>query len=123
MTESRTISISIRRTPDEVYNFLAVPTNFPRWSAFIKEVRKVGEHWSDVTTNGTVQMRFIARNKFGILDHWVSAGPELTVYVPMRVLPNEADGSEVIFTVFRLPAMNDEGYEADLELVRTDLAN
>jgi hypothetical protein len=122
MTESRTISVSIRRSPDEVYGYLAEPLNLPRWSGFITEVRKHGEHWSAVTTNGIVRIRFVDRNNFRILDHWVSAGPNLTVYVPMRVLANEVDGSEVIFTVFRLPGMSDQDFEADIQLVRADLA-
>jgi hypothetical protein len=42
------------------------------------------------------------------------------VYVPMRVLRN-GSGSEVIFTLFRLPDMSDEQYAEDMQLVERDL--
>jgi hypothetical protein len=38
----------------------------------------------------------------------------------MRVVPN-ADGTELIFTLFRLPGMTDEKFEQDAKLVLTDL--
>jgi hypothetical protein len=42
------------------------------------------------------------------------------VYVPMRVLAN-GSGSEVVFTLFRLPDMSDEKYAEDMQLVERDL--
>jgi hypothetical protein len=122
MTEARTVSISIRRRPEEVYDFLADPANFPQWSAFIREIRKEGSEWVATTPEGTVRMRFTPRNEFMVLDHYVTVRPDLQVYVPMRVLANQEDDSEVIFTVFRLPGMSDEQYNDDILMVLTDLA-
>lgn len=122
MTESRTVSISIKRRPEEVYEYLADPVNFPKWSVFIKEIRKEGNEWIATTPESTVRIRFTPRNEFRILDHYVTVSPQLQVYVPMRVLASPENDSEVIFTVFRLPGMSDEQYNNDIGMVRTDLS-
>lgn len=122
MTESRTLSISIKRRPEEVYEYLVGPANFPKWSVFIKEIRKEGSEWIATTPEGTVRIRFTPRNEFRILDHYVTISPQLQVYVPMRVLADPENDSEVIFTVFRLPGMSDEQYNNDIGMVLTDLA-
>jgi len=122
MAESRTVSISIKRRPDEVYAYLAAPANFPRWSVFIKEIRQEGSEWIASTPESTVRIRFTPRNDFRILDHYVMVSPQIQVYVPMRVLANPENDSEVIFTVFRLPGMSDEQYKNDIGLVLSDLS-
>ena len=121
MTESRTISMSIKRRPAEVYEYLADPANFPKWSVFIKEIRKEGSEWIATTPESTVRIRFTPRNEFRILDHYVTVSPQIQMYVPMRVLANPENDSEVIFTVFRLPGMSDEQYKDDIEMVLADL--
>jgi len=121
MTESRTVSISIKRRPEEVYEYLVDPANFPKWSVFIKEIKKEGNEWIATTPESTVRIRFTPRNEFRILDHTVTVSPQIQVYVPMRVLASPENDSEVIFTVFRLPGMSDEQYRADIEMVLTDL--
>ena len=121
MTESRTVSISIKRRPEDVYEYLVDPANFPKWSVFIKEIRKEGSAWIATTPEGTVRMRFTPRNEFRILDHYVMISPQIQVYVPMRVLANQENDSEVIFTVFRMPGMSDEQYKDDIGMVLADL--
>jgi hypothetical protein len=41
----------------------------------------------------------------------------------MRVLPNSDDGSEVTFSVFRLPGMSARQFEDDIKMVLSDLAS
>ena len=65
-------------------------------------------------------VRFAAPNAFGILDHDVVLESGATFHNPMRVLPN-GDGSEVVFTLFRLPGMSDAQFAADAGAVERDL--
>ena len=67
-----------------------------------------------------MKVRFVEKNDFGVLDHYVNPAPGVEVYVPMRVLSN-GSGSEVIFTLFRLPDISDEKYAEDAGLVERDL--
>ena len=67
-----------------------------------------------------MKFRIVAKNEFGVLDHYVSPAPGVEVYVPMRVVQS-GQGSEVIFTLFRMPGMTDEQYQKDQSMVRQDL--
>jgi hypothetical protein len=67
-----------------------------------------------------MKVRFVAKNDFGVLDHYVNPAPGVEIYVPMRVLTN-GSGSEVIFTLFRLPKMSDEQFVEDVGMVERDL--
>ena len=80
------------------------PRNLRKWASGLGDARKV---------------RFAERNKFGVLDHYVSAARGL-VYMPMRVFPN-GDGAEVLLTVFRQPGTSEEKFAEDTQWVRRDL--
>jgi hypothetical protein len=119
--ESRTLSVSINRPPDEVYSFVFNPENLPEWAkGLCKSIRKTNGQWIADTPQGPMRVRFAERNRFGVLDHYVNPAPGVEVYVPMRVLSN-GTGSEVMFTLFRLPKMSDDKYAEDTGLVQQDL--
>ena len=121
MPPSRHLSVSIKRSANEVYDFVSVPENFPLWASGLgKSLSKVDGVWIAETQQGPVRIRFLERNEFGVLDHWVSAKPGLEIYIPLRVIANEG-GSELVFTLFRLPGMSDEKFAADAEWVMLDL--
>jgi len=120
MNPAQTVSISIEKPAASVYAYLSEPTNFPRWSLFITAMERDGDELIATTPDGTVRIRFAPPNDFGVVDHWVRINSELEVYVPLRVVRND-EGSEVIFTVFRLPGMSDVQFERDVAMVRTDL--
>jgi hypothetical protein len=65
-------------------------------------------------------LRFTPANKFGVLDHWVITETGEEVYIPLRVFAN-GENCEVVFTLFRLPGMDDEKFTADAAWVMRDL--
>lgn len=121
MLSSRTLSVSIACPPTKVYEFVRDPRNLPQWApAFCKSVRPAGDNWTVETPQGPIGLRFAGRNALGVLDHYVSPTPDVEIYVPMRVVPNET-GSEVLFTLFRMPGVTDTGFEEDVGFVQQDL--
>jgi hypothetical protein len=119
--ETRNLSVSINRRPREVYDFASVPKNFSKWASGLgKSIRKVNDEWVAETPQGPMKVRFTERNDFGVLDHYVIPGPGAEIYIPMRVIAN-GTGSELIFTLFRLPDMSNEKYAEDAEWVMRDL--
>jgi hypothetical protein len=122
MLPSRNLSISINRNANDVYEFVSLPENLRLWASGLgKSLHKVGDVWIAETQQGPVRIRFSERNGFGILDHWVSIKPGPEIHIPMRVIPN-GGGSDLVFTLFRLPGMSDQKFAADAEWVMRDLA-
>jgi hypothetical protein len=121
LLQSRTLSISIGCRSDKVYAFVSNPENLPRWAAGLcKSVRKSDAGWIVETTQGPMNLRFADDNDLGVLDHYVTPAPGVEVYAPIRFLPN-GSGSEVLFTLFKLPGMSDEKFAEDAGLVARDL--
>jgi hypothetical protein len=120
--ESRTISIRIDREPATVYRFVADLANFPGWAnSFCLAISLTPDGWLARTPQGPVTIRIAPPNDFGVLDHYVTPAGGAELYVPLRVVAN-GTGSEVIFTLFRLPGMSAEAFAADARLVEQDLA-
>jgi hypothetical protein len=105
MDAARTLSISIRRSPEEVYAFVVDSRNLPRWAAGL---------------DPTLHVRFAEANALGVLDHWVTLRDGVVVYVPMRVVAN-GDGAEVLFTLFNPTPEDTKLVERDLQTLKTAL--
>ena len=122
MLEARTVSVSIARPWEEVYEAIWRPEDFPRWASGLSASPLVreGERWTAAGPEGPVRIGFTGRNAFGVMDHRVDLGSGPEVHVPMRVVPNGA-GAEVLVTLFRRPGMSDEEFAADAEWVLRDL--
>jgi hypothetical protein len=102
---SRTLGIRIERPYPEVYAFLTEPGNSAKWAAGM---------------DSTARVTSTEPNEFGVLDHTVHLPDGQDVYVPMRAIRN-GDGTEVLFTLLRLPSMDDDQFAADAEAVLKDL--
>ena len=114
---SHTVSVSISLDSKRVYAFVSRPENLPKWApGLCRSLRKSRGGWLLETPDGEVAFRFVAKNKLGVLDHYVGE-----FYVPFRVVPNAA-GSEVLLTLFRQPGMSARGFAKDIRLVKRDLA-
>lgn len=115
------ISVSIDCPPEVVYQFASDPANLPLWaSGLASGVREVGGEWIGDTPQGPVAIRFADQNRLGVLDHDVTLPSGETFHNPMRVFRN-ADGSECLFTLYRLPGVSDDEFEADRSAIERDL--
>jgi hypothetical protein len=118
---SKTLSVSIDRPPAVVYAFVAEPTNLTQWAGGLaRSVTRVGDAWVVEMPQGSVGFRFVGHNDLGVLDHVVTVAPGVEILNPMRVVAN-GSGSEVLFTLFQLPAMLDREFAEDAALVQRDL--
>jgi hypothetical protein len=122
-SDVRHISVAINRSPREVYDFASKPENLPRWArglaGWIENVG--GGEWIAKSPMGTVRVRFVELNAFGVLDHDVTLESGVSVHNPMRVVARSGGRSEVTFTLFRRPDISDAEFEADAGAVQKDL--
>jgi len=118
---ARTVSVSIDRDPGVVYQYVSDPRNLPDWApGFAKAVGEEAGGWVVETADGKVRVAFVPDNKLGVVDHRVTNDAGLDVVNPMRIIPN-ADGAEVLFTLFRPRDMADNEFQRDVGLVEADL--
>jgi hypothetical protein len=124
LLEVRNISVSIRRSPRDVYAFITNGENVPRWAKGLGHTsRREGAEW--VVEGGPVgkaRVRFAPPNDLGVADHDVTLENGATVHNPIRVLPN-GTGSTVIFTLMRLPQVSAQEFDRDAGTVTRDLAS
>jgi len=116
------VAVQVGAPAAEVYAFAADPTNLPRWAAGLADahVELRDGHWIAVGALGEVEVAFVSRNEFGVLDHDVTLPDGEVVTNPVRVLPND-DGCDVVFTVRQRPGMSAEDLAGDVARVRADL--
>ena len=111
---SMTISVTIKRDPKLVYEFVLNLKNFPRWA------RSTFQSIRQLNAQGSVTIDITERNNFGILDHYVKLSSGAVIFVPMRVIKN-GDGSELIFTLFQTAEIPEDKFAEDAKSVKEDL--
>lgn len=115
------ISQPIERDPAEVAAFAGHPENLPHWAAGLSAgIRREGDRWVTDSPMGLVEVAFVGPVELGVLDHDVTMPDGSVVHNPLRVLRND-QGSEVVFTLYRLPGVSDDDFARDAELVAADL--
>ncbi len=123
MLPSQTVSISIDRPWQDVYQTFRAPEAFARWASGLShaDLHAEGDLWIGHGPEGPIKVRFTPENPFGIMDHWVDTGAGDLVYIPLRIIANQS-GAEVTLTLFRQPGMSDEKFAEDADWVKRDLA-
>ncbi|WP_050476383.1 polyketide cyclase [Herbaspirillum rhizosphaerae] len=118
---TRVIHVTLERSVQDAYRFLADPANMPQWASGLgKGMELVDGKWLADTPEGKLEVRFTPFNDFGVLDHEVVLTSGESVFIPMRVVAN-GDGCELSFTLFRQPGMSDEKFNEDTAWVTRDL--
>jgi len=118
---ARHVSVAIEREPAAVVALAGDPAQLPRWAAGLSAgIREEGGRWITDSPMGVVEVAFVGPVELGILDHDVTLPDGTVVHNPLRVLRN-GSGSEVVFTLYRLPGVADEEFERDAALVAADL--
>jgi uncharacterized membrane protein len=118
---SKHINVTINCHPDKVYEFVFDPRNLPKWASGLgSSIKKEGNIWVADSSMGRIKIKFAENNNLGVLDHDVVLLSGARTYNPMRVFQN-GNGSEVVFTLYKLPNMDDKMFEEDAKIVKRDL--
>ena len=121
MFEVRHISVSIRRSPSDVYAYVSNGENLPRWATGLgHKIRRVGDEWFAEGPVGEVKVRLVKPNDLGVADHDVMLPTGAVIHNPIRVIPN-GTGSTVIFTLMRLSVVSEQTFNDDAKWVEKDL--
>lgn len=119
--ESRHVGTRIDRPASEVYDFAVEPTNLPRWAPGLgSSVESVDGQWVVDSPMGHVGLRFVARNDYGVLDHYVTLPSGPVFHNPMRVI-DDGPACDVVFTVRRRLGTSSADFARDIDAVTADL--
>lgn len=117
----RHLSVTIDVPLSEAYAFACQPAHFAQWAAGLAETLHHDDRgWVAQTPEGEAIITFTAPNAFGILDHRVTLPGKPEIYIPLRMIAHGRQ-TEVLFTLFRLPEMDDAAFDRDAGWVRADL--
>ena len=120
-TPSHTVGVTVAADPATVYDYLIDPRNLPAWATGLaKAVYYRDGQWVVDSGNGEWIVEYVERNALGVADHLVTQPDGSQQLNPMRVLPN-GDGSEVLFTLFRAEALDDEHWQELIATITADL--
>ena len=119
---SHHVSRVIGASPEAVYEYASDIDNLPRWAAGLAqaEVVREGDTLFVESPMGRVEVRFVERNRFGVLDHDVTLPDGTTVHNAFRVTP-AGGGAVLTFTLVRQPGVGDDAFERDAAHVAKDL--
>ena len=67
-------------------------------------------------------MRYIADEKTGVIDFYMSPAPGVEGLAASRVIPN-GNGTEYLFTMLQAPGMPDELFEKQGQVLQEELVN
>jgi hypothetical protein len=119
--DAKVLNVQIDRDPDAVYDFCADPANLSQWASGLGDsLTRVDDEWVAKTPHGRIRIRFAPHNDYGVLDHYVTSETGIEVYIPMRVIAS-GTGTQLQFTLFRQPEMDEATFQADAEWVMRDL--
>lgn len=118
---SHHVSRVISASPDAVYEYASDIDNLPRWAAGLAqaEVVREGDTLFVESPMGRVEVRFVERNRLGVLDHDVTLPSGTVVTNPVRVVAHP-EGAEVVFTVRQIE-LDDDAFARDVAMVEADL--
>jgi uncharacterized protein YndB with AHSA1/START domain len=121
-SDSVQVAERIGRPADDVYAYVSDPANIPEWAPGLGDrVERSGDDWFVETPMGRVRLTFAPPNAYGVLDHEVALPNGEHFQNPLRVIPY-GEGSEIVFTVRRLPGVSDAEFDRDVAAVTADLS-
>ena len=120
--QAYTGTVVINRPPADVFAFVRVPENQPRWAVnFVRSTEAIGDgRYRMQTPLGELVYRVDANADHGVVD-LVFDTPAGDSVLPTRVVPHPA-GSLFLFTLSRQPGMPDEAWEGGKQGLDEELA-
>jgi hypothetical protein len=116
------VSQAVGVSAEAAYAFASRMENLPLWaSGLAKGIDQRDGKWFADSPMGEVEVAMVPVNPFGVLDHDVTLPNGVSVHNAFRVTPC-GEGCLLSFVVPRLAGVSQESFDADIALVRRDLA-
>jgi hypothetical protein len=118
---STTYGVTIKRTPQEVFDYVSNLANWPEFSDFAANFERVTDtEYIAHTSQGDIRVLAEFDRKRLLLDTTVVLPDGSSDFIPYRVVPNK-DGAELIMTNFKPRNASREEYEEQLQWMDIEL--
>lgn len=116
-----TISVTIKRSPEDVYKFVSNLANWPLFSDFAANFERVtDDEYIAHTSQGDINVKARFDCEHLLLDNVVTLPDGNVDMIPYRVVPNK-DGAELMMTNFKPVVSTKAEYEEQLEWMDIEL--
>lgn len=112
--KSKTVTITVSASFDEVFDFLAQPENMPDWALhFCKAIRNEDGRWIATTPNGDLFIAVDTNKAGGCIDMYGGPALETMSLFPIRVIRADGGLTAVVFSLFKCEgeAMSEAAFE------------
>jgi hypothetical protein len=121
---SRTVTTVVDAPKERVFTFLSRVENLPKWATeFARELKVEGGHTKVVNGLGEFDFAIEADEETGVIDMYAGPSPDELALFPTRVVELPGGSSAYTFTMFQMPGMPDELFEAQYESLLREFEN
>ncbi len=121
---NRTVTAVLDAPKDLVFDFLSRIDNLPDWATdFAQELKYEDGRAKVVNGLGEFYFRIDADATTGVIDMYAGPSEQELALFPTRVVPLGEAKSAYSFTMFKVPGMPDELFEAQYESLRREFDN
>lgn len=118
---STTLAVTVKRSPQEVYDYISNLANWPEFSDFAANFEKVTDNeYIAHTSQGDIKVVAHFDPKHLLLDTQCILPDGEVQTIPYRVVPNK-DGAELMMTNFRPRSSSKADYEEQLYWIEIEL--
>ena len=121
---SATVTTVVPAAQKDVFDYLAAIENLPDWATeFARELRHDDDGYKVVNGLGEFHFAIEADASTGVIDMYAGPSPDQLAVFPTRAVAL-ADGTTAYsFTMFQLPGMPDELFDAQHASLQREFAN
>jgi hypothetical protein len=124
---SKTVTLILNAPKSEVFTFISNIENLPKWATeFCKELKKVGDKYKVISCNpdaGELFFSIRSDRATGVVDMFAGPTAEQMSIFPTRVVELSDKTSVYIFTMFQMPGMSDELFNAQYNSLTKEFGN
>ena len=121
---SATVTTVLDASPRAVFEYMADIENLPVWATeFARELRREGEDYKVVNALGEFDFSIEAEPATGVIDMFAGPTKEAMAMFPTRAVALPDGRTAYVFTMFQVPGMTDELFDAQHASLRREFAN
>ena len=124
---SKTVTLILNAPKSKVFSFISNIENLPKWATeFCKELKKVGDKYKVISCNpdaGELFFSIRSDRATGVVDMFAGPTAEQMSIFPTRVVELSDKTSVYIFTMFQMPGMSDELFNAQYNSLTKEFGN